>query len=237
MAAVVAASAAVVGISGAVAGAATPSASPQTLSGIQTKAAAAVSLRVNDLDAAIAKANAESAQLGSGTAALVAYLQADIAPLQALGQKIAGDTSLSEAAADYSTIFTNFRVLALDLPAAHIAGATDELQSTVIPKLTALSTKAAARVTATNAPVLQPLLTDLTAQIAAASNGTTGVAATVLADTPAQWNANDDLLSPARGAVQAAEGNVTKARADLKQIAGDLKPVGSAPTSTPSTTS
>ena len=102
----------------------------------------AVSLRVNDLNAAISKVNADS-RLGSDNAALVAYLQADIAPLQALGQKIAGDTTESTAAADYATIFTNYRVLALVLPAAHIAGAADQIDVTTVPTLTALAAKAA----------------------------------------------------------------------------------------------
>ena len=81
------ASAAVLGTGGAIAGASTPGATPQSLSGIQAKAAAAISLRVNDLNAALSKVNADQ-RLGSDNAALAAYLQADIAPLQGLGQKI-----------------------------------------------------------------------------------------------------------------------------------------------------
>jgi hypothetical protein len=232
--AVVLASAAVLGASGAIAGASTPSATPQTLAGIQAKAAAAVTLRVNDLNAAISKVNSDT-RLGSDGAALTAYLQADIAPLGALGQKIAADTTQSEAAADYATIFTNFRVLALVLPAAHIAGATDEMDSTTIPKLTALSARAASRVNSSNASVLQPLINDLNVQISDASNATSGVATTVLGYTPTQWNANHDLLAPGRASVGAAQGNAAKARADLKQIAADLKPMGSTPTSTTTT--
>jgi hypothetical protein len=219
------ASAVVLGAGGAIAGAATPAATPQNLSGIQAKAAAAVSLRVNDLKAAVAKVNADP-KLGTDSAALAAYLQADIAPLQALGQKIAGDTVGSTAAADYSTIFTNFRVLVLVLPAARIAGSADQIDVTTVPKLTALATKAASHVDAANQAVLQPLLSDLNAQIAAAANGTAGVSATVLAYTPAQRNADHDLLASARGTLQAADTDLTKARADLKQIAAVLKPAG-----------
>jgi hypothetical protein len=232
--AVVLAAAAVLGAGGAIAGATTPAAAPPTLASIQAKAAAAVSLRVNDLNTAISKANGD-AHLGAGSDALVGYLRADIAPLQALGQKIADDTIESVAAADYGTIFTNFRVLALTLPAAHIAGATDEIQNTTVPKLTALSAKAASHVNSSNASVVQPLISDLNGQIAAASNATAGVAATVLAGTPEQWNANHDLLTPARTSLQGADGNVAKARADLKQIAADLKPTINAATTAPPT--
>src|SRR5580658_8619789 len=84
--------AALVGLGGASAFAATPG--PSTHAGIQAKAAAAISLRVNDLNAAISKVNGDG-HLGSGAASLTSYLQADVAPLQALGSKIAGDTTVS----------------------------------------------------------------------------------------------------------------------------------------------
>jgi hypothetical protein len=234
--AAVLASAAVLGAGGALAGAATPSAAPPTLSGIQAKAAAAISLRVDDLNAAIAKVNADR-RLGSDNAALAAYLQTDVAPLQALGQKIAGDTTESTAAADYATIFANYRVLALVLPAGHIAGVADQVEVTTVPELTALATKAASHVNSSNQAVLQPLLNDLQAQITAATNATAGVSATVLAYTPTEWNANHDLLTSVRSAVQSADNDIAKAHADLKQIAAVLKPAASAQPTTPTTAS
>jgi hypothetical protein len=232
--AAVLASAAVLGTGGAIAGASTPGATPQSLSGIQAKAAAAISLRVNDLNAALSKVNADQ-RLGSDNAALAAYLQADIAPLQGLGQKIAADTTEPTAAADYATIFTNYRVLALVLPAAHIAGAADQVDVTTVPALTALATKAASHVNSSNQAELQPLLNDLNAQITAATNSTAGVSSTVLAYTPADWNANHDLLASGRSAVRSADTDIANARADLKQIAAILKPAANAGTTTPTT--
>ena len=236
MGAVVLASAAMLGAGGALAGAATPASPTHTLSGVQAAAAAAVSLRVDDLNAATSTVNADP-RLGADGGALAAYLQADIAPLQALGQKIAGDTIESTAAADYATIFTNFRVLALVLPAAHIAGAADQIGVTTVPTLTALATKAAAHVNSSNQGVLQPLINDLNAQIAAATNATAGVSAMVLAYTPTQWNANHDLLASGRGSIQSADSAITKAHADLKQIAAVVKPTGTAQVTTPTTAS
>ena len=139
-----------------------------TLSGIQSKAAAAVSLRANDLNAAMSKVNADS-RLGSDAAALAAYLQADIAPLQALGQKIAGDTTESTAAADYATIFTNYRVLALVLPAAHIAGAADRSTSQPSPRSPRWPQRPRHTSPVQSGAGLQPLIDDLNAQIAAAT--------------------------------------------------------------------
>ena len=222
MGAVLVASAVALGAGGTVAGAATPAATPPSLSGIQTEAAAAVSLRTNDLNAAISKVKADS-RLGSDNAALVTHLQADIAPLQALGQTIAGDTTESTAAADYATIFTNYRVLALVLPASHIAGAADQIDVTTVPTLTALAAKAVSHVTSANQALLQPLINDLNAQIAAATQSTTGVSATVLAYAPSDWNANHDLLASGRNSVQSARNDIAKADADLKQVAAALK--------------
>ena len=60
----------VVGLGSATAFAASPPTNPQSLATIQAKAAAAITLRVNDLNAAIAKVNGTS-HLGSSGASLV----------------------------------------------------------------------------------------------------------------------------------------------------------------------
>jgi hypothetical protein len=203
------------------ASAATP-ATPATLSGVQAKAAAAISTRVDDLNAAIAKVNGAKS-LGSDAATLSAYLQNDIAPLQALGQKIAADQTLAEAQADFATIFTNYRVLALVLPAAHLAGDADAITTTTLPALTADAAKAASELTATNQATLQPLITDLNTQISTASSDTSGLANTVLGDAPSAWNANHALLSANRSSISAARHAVSQARSDLRQIRAALK--------------
>jgi hypothetical protein len=207
----------IVGLASTSAFAASPGTTTESLAAIQAKAAAAITLRVNDLNAATSKVNADS-HLGASAPALASYLQADIAPLQALGTKIAADTTVATAAADSATIFTSYRVLALVLPAAHLAATADDIDVTAIPALTAISTKAASRVNPSNSATLQPLINDLNAQIQSATNGTANVASTLLGYTPAQWNANHGLLTPSRGSVQAATDNVTKARSDVQQI-------------------
>ena len=226
----------VVGVGSPVALAATPAASPVSLSTVQAKAAAAITLRVDDLNAAISKANS-TRQLGSSTPTLVSYLQEDIAPLQALKAKIAGDTGVAAARDDAVTIFTNYRVLALVLPAAHLAATSDGIVVTVIPNLTSLSAKAASYVNASNQAVLQPLIDDMNAQIGAAATAATGVAATVLAYTPTQWNSNHDLLAPARGSVQASVKDVATARDDANKIRNVLTTAKAPSTTTPTTAS
>ncbi len=223
----------VVGLGSTSAFADSPGASTQSLSAIQARAAAAITLRTNDLDAAISKVNATSA-LGPSAASLVTYLQADLAPLQTLGTKIAGDTTVATALADSSTIFSSYRVLALVLPAAHLAATADVIDVTDIPALTAASSKAASKVTPANSATLQPLIDDLNAQILAATNGTAGLASTLLSYTPSQWNANHDLLAPSRDSVRSATADVNKAHQDVQQIRTVLtvRPVPSASTTT-----
>jgi hypothetical protein len=222
--------AAVLGAGSASAWAATPAADGQSLSAVQAKAAAAISLRVNDLNAAVTKVN-DSKYLGTDGATLAANLGADIGPLQTLGQKIAGDTSPSTAEADAATIFTNYRVLALVLPAARLAGTADGMDVTTLPELTALSAKAAARVNPSNAATVQPLINDLNAQIDAATTSTSGIASTVLGYSPAAWNANHGLLASALASVQSAKSDISKARSDVKQLRSDLKAPAAAPSS------
>jgi hypothetical protein len=221
--------AAVLGTGGASAWAAVPATTPQSLSTVQAEAAAAISLRVDDLNAAIAKVDGAK-DLGSDAATLAAYLRSDIAPLQALGVKIAGDSSVTTATNDAVTIFTNFRVLALVIPAARVAAAADVVDVTAIPKLTAFATAAEARVNPSNQATVQPLIDDLNAQVRNMNTATSGLAATVLGYTPAQWNANHDILGPSVGSARAAAGNVAQARADVAKIRAILKPTGAAPT-------
>jgi len=103
-------------------------------------------------------------------------------------------------------------------PAGRIAGDADRATATVLPALTSAAAKAQQHVNARNQASLQPLIDDLKAHIATASSATNGLAATVLAFTPAQWNANHGVLSGARTADQQADAALQKGRADVRSI-------------------
>lgn len=226
------ASAATLGAAG-LAGATTPGSSgttgssgsndvPSTLAGIKAKANTDITDRVNSLNSAIEKVKAAKG-LGSGQGTLEAYLGTDITPLQQLDATIQGETSAQQAAADFRTIFTNFRVYRLVLPATHIAGDAFRVTTTAVPNLQAASTKAQHYVNPGNQGVLEPLIDDLNGQISAASNATNGLAATVLAYTPQQWNANNNLLAPSKQSDAQADAAVSKGRQDVKQIRAIVK--------------
>ena len=128
---------------------AAPSAVPATLAGIKAKAATDITDRVNALNGAIAKVNAAKG-LGSGQGTLVSYLGADISPLQQLNQTIQGDTTVQQAAQDFATIFSDYRVYVLVLPPSRIAADADHATTTAIPALTADAAKAQAHVNPRN---------------------------------------------------------------------------------------
>jgi len=195
---------------------------PATLEGIKTKANTDITDRVDDLNTAIAKVNAAKG-LGSGQATLVTHLGTDITPLQQLDQKIQVDATVQQAAQDFSTIFTGYRVYVLVLPASRIAADGYRATNTAIPQLTADATRAQGLVNPQNQAQLQPLIDDLNAQIGTATTATNGPAATVLAFTPAQWNANNSLLSASRSSARTADAALDKGRSDVQQIRQALK--------------
>jgi hypothetical protein len=226
------ASAATLGTAG-VAGATTPASSgttgssgsndvPSTLAGIKAKANTDITDRVNSLNSAIQRAKGTKG-LGSGQGTLETYLGTDIAPLQQLDATIQGATSTQQAAQEFGTIFTNFRVYRLVLPAAHIAGDAFRVTTTAVPNLQSASTKAQQHVNPGNQGVLEPLIDDLNGQISAASNATNGLAATVLAYTPQQWNANNNLLAPSKQSDAQADAAVAKGRQDAVEIRAIVK--------------
>ena len=221
------------------AGAATPGSSgnngassvPTTLDGIKAKATTDITDRVNDLNAAIVKVNAAKG-LGAGQANLVSYLGTDVAPLQQLNQTIDGDSTLQQAAHDFGTIFSDYRVYRLVLPAARIAAGADHATTSAIPNLTTEATKAQARVNPANQAALQPVINDLDSQISTATNATNGLAAAVLAFTPTQWNADTALLHAPGSSEQTAAAALDKGRADLRQMEQDLEADHAAATTT-----
>lgn len=199
------------------AGKAAPAKAPATLQQIQAQAAADIATRVGDLNAAVAKVQA-ARDLGGDQATLVARLQADVTGLGQLGQKIAADTTPASARADRALIFTNYRIIALALPVARLVGAVDRIDNATLPKLTAFEAKVTARLTPANSAQVQPLLSDIAAQVAAAGKATSGVSATLLAFTPTQWNADHHLLDAERASVKSAVADLAKAASDRKQI-------------------
>ena len=206
-----------------------PSATPShpALSTIQQKAASAIAQRLTSLSRVISTVNGSSVISAADKSTLLGTLNGDVTGLTALGTKIAADTTAQQAATDYKTIFTGYRVYALALPQAHFAIAADALTGTVVPKLTDAQTKLAALLAgadaAKNTPAVQAAMADLATQLAAIGSATGGLSATVLAYTPAQYDANHALLSSARQSLVTARADAKAARADIVTVTKALK--------------
>ena len=192
-----------------------------TLAGVQAEAAAAVTARTKTLDRAVAATSAAK-HLGDGREALRAYLGADLQPLLQQGRTVATDTTVTQAQRDYEGIFAGFRVYHLVLPAARLAARADRITQSGVPALKAAAARAQTAVAPQKEATVEPLLEDLNRQIGAATSATQGLASTVLAYTPAQWNADYSLLSTASSSLSTAEGAIRQGRADVVQIRQDL---------------
>ena len=234
LAATAATAAALIGMSGtALAASPTPvaSASPahqgQDLAAIQKKAAADIARRLASLSVAINDVTNSTAISSADKTTLLATLNGDVTGLTALGTTIAGDTTAQQALTDSKTIYTGFRVYALALPQVHFAAAADTITVTVLPKLTDAQSKLAALLAGVdsgkNTPAVQALMTDLGNQITAITSETSGLSATVLAYTPAQYDANHALLSPARASLAISRNDSKTARNDIATVVADLK--------------
>jgi hypothetical protein len=194
----------------------------QSLTAIQQRAAAAISRRLASLSVAINDVTNSTAISSGDKTTLLATLNADVTGLTALGVTIAADTTAQQALTDSKTIFTGFRVYALALPQVHFAAAADTITVTVLPKLTDAQSKLAALLAGVdsgkNTPAVQAAMADLATQITAITGATNGLSATVLAYTPAQYDANHALLSPARASLAISRNDVRTARGDIATV-------------------
>lgn len=205
----------------------TSTAHPKTLAAIQADAKVKTDKRIVSLNAGIARATAAKGLTESDRATILATLTADVAGMKSTEAKIAADTDAATAASDYATIFTTYRVYAVALPQARIAGVADRMSGTAIPRLTAvqkkLSDALAGKQASKSTPELQADLADMTKQIDAATALVDGLAAKSLAVTPAQFNANHDVLDPMRADAKTAAADLKKAHADAKAVVAALR--------------
>ena len=147
--------------------------------------------------------------------------------LTALRTKIEGDSDAATLKSDCQSIVLDYRIFALRAPQENLVIAADaetaavtKLQS-VEPKLSDAIAKAEAAgkdVTAAKAA-----FADLEAKVNDASQHVTGLANTVIGYQPADYNANHELLTPARTNVKTAVADLKAASADVRTIVTSLR--------------
>jgi hypothetical protein len=205
----------------------TTPAATRDLPAAKARCTAAIDVRLaalTRLDATLAAAknttaDHKSTQTASNTAAA--------SGLGTLKSKIADDSDAKTLAADCNAIFEDYRVFALRAPQTHlvIAGDAETFAVTkvtdIVPRLTdaiAKSEAAGKDMTAAKAA-----LADLQAKLTDATSHANGVADTVIAYVPADYNANHGLLDGPRGSLRTAATDLKAARADIKTIVAAVK--------------
>ncbi len=186
----------------------------KTLAEIQAQAAAAISIRLSALQAAIKTVQGDTF-LGADATTLVNDMQSDITGLEALGTKIAADTTVAQAIADADLIFTEFRVYYVMLPVVHDVTKIDSFVNVDVPALSKDVTTLQGEENSSNQPFIGPLISGMQSEIQIATGATTGLVADLLAYTPAEWDSNHKLFSTAQTAIQTAAKAVNYANVDL----------------------
>ena len=197
------------------------------LSALKAKAAAAISVRESALGVAVTDVGANRYLTSADRTEILSVLTTDEGDLTALGAQIAADTTYAQTLADYKTIFTTYRVFALRLPQARFAESADDLTGTVLPHLTDAQARLQVLLSGPDSgkdtPTVQALMADLAAQINTVNSDTSGLSATVLAITPAQYDANNAILSGPRAQLATARAAAHQAEADIASIVKDLQ--------------
>jgi hypothetical protein len=164
-------------------------------------AAALILERLNTLQFAIKKVQGDNF-LGSDGATLVSDMQADITGLQTLGTTIAGETTVGEVDASIALIFNEFRVYHLMLPVAGDVVIVDNAVNVKLPALASSISLLQGAENSSNEGVLAPLIANMQSQSGIITGATGGLSAELLSYTPAEWNANHNLLGGASAEIR-----------------------------------
>jgi hypothetical protein len=178
-----------------------PPASFKDLNRAKRYAAALILERLNTLQFAIKQVQGDNF-LGSDGATLVSDMQADITGLQTLGTTIAGETTVGEVDASIALIFNEFRVYHLMLPVAGDVVIVDNAVNVKLPALASSISLLQGAENSSNEGVLAPLIANMQSQSGIITGATGGLSAELLSYTPAEWNANHNLLGGARAEIR-----------------------------------
>lgn len=210
-----------------------PTSSTSTLEALRAKCLAAIDVRLPALAAARADVASNQDTTADHKAALESDIDQTTARLQTLQGEIQADTDLKDLRDHCQSIFQDNRVFALVLPRARLvvgadtAGVAGDTLTDIAGKLAAAIQKAqdAGRdVTQAKAD-----LDAMKAQIASGVAAAASVPGAVLGLTPADWNANHDVLTPARQSLRVARTDLKVARDLAVKIRNELR----TPTTTP----
>ena len=215
------------------AGSETPADSTRrTLEDLRTRCLAAIDVRLPALTAAKTALSGNDHLTDDHEAVLVADLDGTAARLRELAGQIKADTDLAALRGHCRSIFEDNRVFALVLPRVRLVAGADT-STDAATKLGDIATRLAdaiARAEDAGQDVSQAKL-DLDLMKAHIASGTASagtVPGAVLSLTPADWNADHEVLTPARQSLRSARADLKVARDLARKIRNELKlPAGS----------
>jgi hypothetical protein len=167
---------------------------PRELRRLKAQAAAYIYVRTRELAGAI-KGVQDRPWLGSDGTSLVNTMESDISGLEALGNKIQGDTTVQEVRADTPLIFSQYRVFYLEQPVVADVIRIDRITNITLPYLAKEIAYLQSRENSSNQGVIGPLVANMQANDQTAASETNGLSAQLISFTPAEWNANHALLN------------------------------------------
>ena len=199
---------------------------PATFSQAQQALEQQLSARTTRLAALTGSVQGSSALTAADRTALEGILSSTTSGIAALTSKVPGDTTCAQLGQDARTMVQQYRVYAVVAPQTDLAIAADR-EASVIALVTSVepgissAISAAAQQGKDVAPA-QAALSDLQSHLAAATTSSSGVAATVLAETPADFPASTNVFRSAHDGLVSARGDLQTVRTDLHTIVTSL---------------
>lgn len=203
----------------------------RTIEDVRSRCLAAIDVRLPALAAARTALSGNEHVTDDHEAALLADLDGTASRLRVLAEEIKGDTDVTALRQHCRSIFEDNRVFALVLPRARLVVGADSAgdAGAKLREIAGKLADAIGRAEAAGQDVTQAKLDlDLMkAHIASgvASAGT--VADAVMGLTPADWNVDHEVLTPARQSLRSARADLEAARGLAQKIRDELRPVAS----------
>jgi hypothetical protein len=203
----------------------------RSIDDLRARCLAAIDVRLPALAGAKTALSGNDHVTDDHEAALVADLDETAARLRVLAEQIQADTEAAALRDHCRSIFEDNRVFALVLPRVRLVAGADTAADAGA-KLRDIAGKLAdaiARAEAAGQDVTQAKLDlDLMkAHIASGVASAGSVPGAVMGLTPADWNANHEVLTPARQSLRSARADLKVARDLAHKIRNELKPAGS----------
>ena len=205
----------------------TPTSPATHLANIISKGDQEITRRLNSLNSLSGKISAATRLSASDKSTLSDEVATEISGLTALKTKLDAETTVSGAAADVSSMVSEYRVYALVVPKVMLVKTADD-QQVVETKLSALATKLGSRISAAqasgkNVTTVQAELSDMQSKTAAAQTISASIEASVILLQPSDYDSNHAILSGDAAQLKTAHSDNEAAATDAKNIVTALK--------------